>query len=328
MKKIFTLLFACAALAANAKDYTDDLAVSSTMGSATSSTTVNITQAEDGTYSFTLPNLSMKVIVMTINVGTIVLDNIEGTDLGDGKTLLSTTQDVEIQAGDDEEKTWIGPNLGSVPVTLAAVVGEDKAYAELSLTVEYNSMTIDAAAVFGSRFSDEYNGTLVATFAGVPITDTAMVTVYTQIDGSYTFQLKDFSISLLGDVMYVGTINIEDIEGTLQDDGTVELATDQSITIEAGDEETIEWAGPYLGDVPVTLTGTMGNGSIDVALDIVTQSFGTIEVTFTGTAATTGIGSVAAAEKVSVVGAYTLTGAKAPAGYKGIVIENGKKVLK
>ncbi|MCD8282411.1 MAG: calycin-like domain-containing protein, partial [Prevotella sp.] len=173
MKKIFTLLFMSLALAANANDFTDDLALTVMGSTTTTETTVSVTQQENGNYTFTLPNLSVKVLVMTVNVGTVVISDIEGVDMGNGNVLLSAEKDIEIQEGDDESvTTWVGTTMGEVPVVFNAVMSEYELNAEMSLSMTYSGMSITAAATFGSAITDEYSGELVATILDATITDT------------------------------------------------------------------------------------------------------------------------------------------------------------
>ncbi len=327
MKKIFTLLFMGMALAASAADYTDELTVTA-MGSytSTSETTISVVQDEDGTYTLTIPNLSATVIVMSVHVGTLVISGIEGTDMGNGNVLLSAEKEITVQAGDDESVTWVGPSMGELPVTLNAVAGQENMYAELGLSMTYMNMDIAASAVFGSPVVDTYAGELEATISGSVITDESTVYVTSQIDGTYTLQLKNFVLTLEGESMYVGTINIEGIEGTAENGG-ISIASTQNITIENGDDETVTWLGPLLQEVPVELSGTIGDGTLYVYLSI-EAAIGTITVEFNGST-TNGIQAVATTTGKAKQGTvYTISGTKAPAGYKGVVIENGRKVIK
>ncbi|MCD8281774.1 MAG: calycin-like domain-containing protein, partial [Prevotella sp.] len=165
---------------------------------------------------------------------------------------------------------------------------------------------------------------LVATILAAEITDTSTVYVENETDGTYTLTLKNFILTLAGEPMYVGTIHIPGITGTANN-GVVEIASTQNITIDSGDDESQYWMGPYLGEVPVELDGTIGDGTIALTLSI-TAAIGTIGVEFNGSVPA-GIQAVPATA-VKNDTPYTLTGVKAPAGYKGIVIENGRKVLK
>lgn len=82
-----------------------------------------------------------------------------------------------------------------------------------------------------------------------PISD-ATIQLVKELDGSHTFQLKNFSLAQ-GQVP-VGTIRIKN----LTIDGN-HITAKQTINIEDGDDATVDyWMGPMLQDVPVELDAT------------------------------------------------------------------------
>lgn len=90
-----------------------------------------------------------------------------------------------------------------------------------------------------------------------PISD-ATIQLVKELDGSHTFQLKNFSLAQ-GQIP-VGTIRIKN----LTIDGN-HITAKQTINIENGDDATVEgWMGPALQDVPVELDA-MRNGDKLVA---------------------------------------------------------------
>ena len=123
MKKIFTLiaLLAGSLTAAMATDYTGQLVVTiNGSPSAPSENIITVDEQADGKYSLQLKNFKLNLMGAPMNVGTI---NIAGVDAAtDGAaTILNTRQNIEIAAGDDPDvKIWLGPNLGEVPVSVAA----------------------------------------------------------------------------------------------------------------------------------------------------------------------------------------------------------------
>lgn len=135
MKKFFTLMAAAVmALAANATDYKADLSVTMAgMPLGTQPSTISVTEQGDGKYTLALNNFKLDGIGA---VGNIVLSDVEGTADNNGKTRLSTSQTINITAGDDPsvgEKEWLGPKLGDVPVSVNADMTDDNLYAVIKI---------------------------------------------------------------------------------------------------------------------------------------------------------------------------------------------------
>lgn len=84
-----------------------------------------------------------------------------------------------------------------------------------------------------------------------PISD-ATIQLVKELDDSYSFQLKNFSLGQGEGSLPVGTIRIKN----LTIDGN-HITAKQTINIENGDDATVEsWMGPMLQDVPVELDAT------------------------------------------------------------------------
>lgn len=84
-----------------------------------------------------------------------------------------------------------------------------------------------------------------------PISD-ATIQLVKELDNSYSFQLKNFSLGQGEGSLPVGTIRIKN----LTIDGN-HITAKQTINIENGDDATVEsWMGPNLQDVPVELDAT------------------------------------------------------------------------
>lgn len=99
-------------------DFTSDLSVElEKMGMFDpAESTIQLYKEQDGSYTFQLRNFSL--MGGSINVGTIVLKNL---DINGDK--ITTSQTTTIQPGDDpsvDEKQWMGPNLPPVPIVLNA----------------------------------------------------------------------------------------------------------------------------------------------------------------------------------------------------------------
>lgn len=84
-----------------------------------------------------------------------------------------------------------------------------------------------------------------------PISD-ATIQLVKELDNSYSFQLKNFSLGQGEESLSVGTIRIKN----LTIDGN-HITAKQTIKIENGDDATVDfWMGPMLQDVPVELDAT------------------------------------------------------------------------
>lgn len=121
-----------------------------------------------------------------------------------------------------------------------------------------------------------------------PISD-ATIQLVKELDGSHTFQLKNFSLAQ-GQVP-VGTIRIKN----LTIDGN-HITAKQTINIENGDDATVDyWMGPMLQDVPVELDATR-NGDKLVAKIFIDFSGMKIHVLFAPTVDIDGTTDVKAIE--------------------------------
>lgn len=121
-----------------------------------------------------------------------------------------------------------------------------------------------------------------------PISD-ATIQLVKELDGSHTFQLKNFSLAQ-GQIP-VGTIRIKN----LTIDGN-HITAKQTINIENGDDATVDyWMGPMLQDVPVELDATR-NGDKLVAKIFIDFSGMKIHVLFAPTVDIDGTTDVKAIE--------------------------------
>lgn len=121
-----------------------------------------------------------------------------------------------------------------------------------------------------------------------PISD-ATIQLVKELDDSYSFQLKNFSLAQ--DQIPVGTIRIKN----LTIDGN-HITAKQTINIENGDDATVEgWIGPMLQEVPVELDATR-NGDKLVAKIFIDFSDMKIHVLFAPTVDIDGTTDVKAIE--------------------------------
>lgn len=152
MKKIFTLFaLAMATLTASATDYSDNLKV--TLGGITSEqpATISVEELSDGNYTLTLKDFSLSIGGQSLDVGNIVISGAKAVQK-DGIKGFALAQAVNIAAGSDNSKSWIGPSLGEVPLKLSAEFTSDKLFTVIKIAM--NGMSIDVQ--FGNRFSEAF----------------------------------------------------------------------------------------------------------------------------------------------------------------------------
>lgn len=114
-----------------------------------------------------------------------------------------------------------------------------------------------------SMMAEEYTCPLLVDVEGTQTTATQTVTVTKQDNGKYTLSLKNFKMG----VQPVGNIEVKDVDAIMC--GTTEcLSTQQTIHIAAGDDTSIKWMGPGLGDVPIFLKGELVGNTFNAILSI------------------------------------------------------------
>lgn len=117
-----------------------------------SESTIQLYKELDGSYTFQLRNFSL--MGGAINVGTIVLKNL---DIKGDK--ITTTQETKIQPGDDpsvDEKQWMGPGLKLVPIVLNATRNGADLTAQIDIDFR-EAMGMQIKVVFAPTI--EINGT-------------------------------------------------------------------------------------------------------------------------------------------------------------------------
>lgn len=136
----------CESEASVAKEFTDILQVTlDTTPLDPQQASIFVTDKGNGKYTLSLPNFVLGTDANAIPVGTITIEDVEGTE-ADGVITLSTTQTITITDGDLEGVDgWLGSQLGEVPVTLNAEMTDDKLYAEID--IPFGAMSIKV--VFG-----------------------------------------------------------------------------------------------------------------------------------------------------------------------------------
>ena len=137
MKKIFTLVAAAlCSMSMMAKDYTCPLVINM-MGTdmhVDGDIKVSVDEQKDGKYTMSLLNFKMNDLMP---VGNIVIQDVEATKCGN-VIMLNAAKDIQITAGDDESKEWMGPGLGNVNILLKGELKGDNFNAYLNIPLAGN----------------------------------------------------------------------------------------------------------------------------------------------------------------------------------------------
>lgn len=157
----------------------------------------------------------------------------------------------------------------------------------------------------------------------------AAITVTDNGDGTIDFSLKNFML----DDIAVGNIDLKSVAKTSKG-GYSEIQTKQTITIAPGDDPEVDpdaWLGPMLGEVPIDLSGKLDDTHMYVTINIDMMS--SLEQMILVTVGqdvgfnTTGIKAVSAAKQQGTK-TFTLDGRRAGKSAKGLLIVDGKKVVR
>lgn len=126
------------------------------------------------------------------------------------------------------------------------------------------ALAISALSVSATDYTD----VLSVDVNGNVSEQTATIGLTKADDGSYVFSLKNFALIAGTDTMYIGTIELNNVEG-YTDNGVTTLYTAQTVKIKAGDKEGVDfWMGTMLPDVPIVMTAKEANGKLYAAINI------------------------------------------------------------
>lgn len=139
----------------------------------------------------------------------------------------------------------------------------------LTVTVKGNDFNVNPKSVTVYKFKvakevTDFTSDLSVELVNIGMFDPSESTIqlYKEQDGSYTFQLRNFS--LMGGALNVGTIVLKnlDINGN-------KITTSQTTTIQPGDDPSVEeWMGPNLPPVPIVLNATRNGADLTAQIDI------------------------------------------------------------
>lgn len=319
MKKfLLTFSFAIAAVVAMAqtKTYSDALNINMDgTDMAPQESTIIVTLESDGTYTLALKNFVIVDSEMEMPIGNIVVNGINATEANSIKT-FSVEQEIVIQPG-DTENDWLGPSLMELPIKLNGKMTNGSLYCNIDIDLGGNIIKVVFGQDIIKTFSYEEN--LVVSVGGVGM-EPQRTTIYVDevANSTYTLALNNFELP----GMPIGNIVLKSIEAT-EENGVKSFAAQQAIVITPGDDNSKEWYGPELGEMPINLNGKMTNYKLYCNIDL---NFGeVINVTF-GQADLSGIENIAGEMGEKVI--FDLTGRRVEDfTTPGIYIVNGKKVL-
>lgn len=141
----------------------------------------------------------------------------------------------------------------------------------LTVTVKGNDFNVNPKSVTVYKFRvakevTDFTSDLSVELVKMDMLDPSESTIqlYKEQDGSYTFQLRNFS--LMGGAINVGTIVLKnlDINGD-------KITTSQTTTIQPGDDPSVDekqWMGPNLPPVPIVLNATRNGADLTAQIDI------------------------------------------------------------
>lgn len=115
-----------------------------------------------------------------------------------------------------------------------------------------------------SMMAEDYScPLLVVVEGGSQPKATQTVSVTQQKDGKYSLSLKNFKMGSIP----VGNIEVNDVDA-MTCGTTICLSTQKTIQITAGDDASVQWMGPGLGNVPILLKGELNGSTFNAILSI------------------------------------------------------------
>lgn len=201
------------------------------------------------------------------------------------------------------------------------------------------TLFVQLVAVCTMAQTDVYTGNLnvkmgimtLANMSDVPLEMTK------KENGNYSVVLRNFSIELLGSVFNVGNITIPDITAK-ESANSISLeskpqGTENNIILSDGDDPNVDWLGPVLGGVQGEVVGTLNGENLEMDIPLNVNINGkevSLKINYKGKrTSSSGIDSVILdSDSSSDTVPYTLSGVPAFSSYKGIVILNGKKIVR
>ncbi len=337
----------------DSQNYEDDLVV--TLNGNTTApqrTTINVVfHKSNNTLDLTLKNFGLKEGDTDMPVGTINVKGIPYT-LKSGVPYATFKKDVTvtIEEGDDPEVSmWMGPMLGAIPITLGGKAGVEKLYCTIDINmtgvgiihVDFGT-DADWPKIEGGGTEPEkpeenkilsnrtYTDMLGVTVNGISGKDEEyQVEMEVSEEGLVTLRIMNFYLLTEDNEKgAIGTIEVTGITPVEMPGKDYYLfETDQTITIQEGDNKDELWMGPYLGDIPISMSGKIAEWKLYCNINIFLPSMKeNIRVVF-GENFTDGIQAVDIEKTTNSEGIFNLSGQRMSKMQKGVNIVKGKKIL-
>lgn len=129
------------------------------------------------------------------------------------------------------------------------------------------SLAVAMTAMFAAAQTKTYTDNLAINMDGTDMApQQSSIIVKQENNGTYTLSLNNFIIHDSGMDMPVGNIVVNNISVTT-DKGIKAFKVEQNITIQPGETEN-DWIGPYLGELPISISGKMTEGSLYCSIGI------------------------------------------------------------
>ncbi|MCR5819328.1 MAG: calycin-like domain-containing protein [Bacteroidaceae bacterium] len=280
--------------------YTDNLDVAINGESSGGQQTDITVTFNNGTLDLALNNFNLISGEDRLYVGNVHVTGVPYT-IKDGVpyATFSKAVNVQITEGDPsivdasgEPVMWTGPLLGEIPLTLQGKVCEDKLYCIIDIEmlgvgtihVTFGSDSNWPEIGGGGNPDDNpiiatrtYSGKLSVTVNGESSDDSiAEVECIANEDGTFNLELQDFILSVSGDNTPVGNIKLSNITSTeVPDLHYCMYMSSETIKITDGSSEALEpfgpgalWIGPYLGDIPATISGKISPSKLYMIISI------------------------------------------------------------
>ena len=329
--------------------YTDNLVVTlNGMANEPIQTNIKVVfNDENKTLDLMLENFQMEQDGEVMGVGNIVLQSVPYViRAGKAYATFKTSENVTISAGDDPNVMWMGPMLGTIPVSLNGKVGEDKLYCVIDINmagvgvIHVTFGTDQGWPEIGGGGEEKdkilrdctYTSTIFVTVNGeTSYPEDASVTMTVNEDGTINLSLNDFWLATEDGVKTpIGTILLTNILPVqVADKDLYMFMASNNITIQPGSDSSIEWIGPYLGEFPVSMSGKIAESAFFTSISIYMASMNeNIMVTF-GSDFTDAIADVVKDYRTPSDAIYDLSGRRVTSIVRpGIYVINGRKVVR